>query len=130
MTTDPALPEDLRRFLLFSVPSVPFLEALLLFHAEPDACLHAEAVAQRLYLDADAASALVQALADARLVAAAPGGQGWRYAPSDAERAALIDRLARAYAADVVGISQLIHAGPPRSGHRFADAFKLRKKDD
>lgn len=130
MTTDPALPEDLRRFLLFSVPSVPFLEALLLFHAEPDASFHADAVARRLYLGAAAAASLMQALADARLIAPLPTGQGWRYAPSDAERAALIDRLARAYAADVVGISQLIHAGAPRSAHRFADAFKLRKKDD
>jgi hypothetical protein len=57
MTTDPALPEDLRRFLLFSVPSVPFLEALLLFHAEPDASFHVDAVARRLYLDAAAAAA-------------------------------------------------------------------------
>lgn len=129
MTTDPALPEDLRRFLLFSVPSVPFLEALLLFHAEPDASFHSDAVARRLYLRPADATALVQALAGARLIAPAGAGEGWRYATT-AERAALIDRLARAYAADVVGISQLIHAGPPRSAHRFADAFKLRKKDD
>lgn len=129
MTTDPAaLPEDLRRFLLFSVPSVPFLEALLLFHAEPLATLDAEAVARRLYLGTGSAGALVQALAEARLVAEQPAG-GFRYGPQDDELAGLIDRLARAYAADVVGISELIHAGASRSGHRFADAFKLRKDD-
>ena len=127
MTTDASLPDDLRRFLLFAVPSVPFLEALLLFRGEPGTDLDGATVARRLYLDAQAAPALVDALQRAGLVV--PTGGGFRYAPSDATQAALIDRLAAAYAADVVGISQLIHAGARQDARRFADAFKLRKDE-
>ena len=31
-----AIPEDIRRFVLTSIPSVPFLEALLLMRAAPE----------------------------------------------------------------------------------------------
>ena len=128
MTTDAAsLPDDLRRFLLFAVPSVPFLEALLLFRAEPATAFDGAAVARRLYLDPQAAEALVDALQRAGLVA--PAAAGLRYAPADATQAALIDRLAAAYAADGVGLSRLIHAGARQDARRFADAFKLRKDE-
>jgi len=43
-------PEELRRFVLTSIPSVPFLEALLLLRANPTQQWHADTLAQRLYV--------------------------------------------------------------------------------
>jgi hypothetical protein len=44
----PSIPEDLRRFVLTSIPSVPFLEALLLMRADPDHAWRRDTLAQRL----------------------------------------------------------------------------------
>ena len=55
------IPEDLRRFILNSIPSVPHLEALLLLRHDPQNTWNAPVIAQRLYIDeksaADGASA-------------------------------------------------------------------------
>lgn len=126
VTGDP-LADDVRRFVLARVPSVPFLEALLLFRAAPGQALTAETLAARLYVAPAVAAGLLALLLDARLVAAADGG-GWVYAPAPGSAlAAVVDRLAAAYAADVVGVSRLIHARSGTGAHDFADAFKLRK---
>ena len=57
------IPEDLRRFLLTSVPSVPFVEALLLLreaHGEPVETTH---IARRLYMPEHAAAVVLEQLA-------------------------------------------------------------------
>ena len=62
------IPEDLRRFLLTSVPSVPFVEALLLLreaHGEPIETTH---IARRLYMPEHAVAAVLEQLAAARIV--------------------------------------------------------------
>ena len=62
-------PEDLRRFVLTSIPSVPFLEALLLLRAAPDRHWHADTLARRLYVGERTAQALLQDLCRAGMVA-------------------------------------------------------------
>ena len=44
------IPDDLRRFILTSVPSVPYLEAILLLQRERGAGWTAPLLARRLYL--------------------------------------------------------------------------------
>jgi hypothetical protein len=44
------MPEDVRRFILSSVGSVPYLEALLLLRSAPEVSWGARQVAQRLYI--------------------------------------------------------------------------------
>src|SRR3569832_623955 len=43
----PPIPDDVRRFILASVPSVPYLEAMLLLRAEPELPWDKEALARR-----------------------------------------------------------------------------------
>jgi hypothetical protein len=124
MSGHEAIPDAVRRFILLGVPSVPYLEAMLLFRGEPQSALSASDVARRLYLPESTAWDLVRQLADARVIAGADGG--WRYA-ADAELAALIDDLARVYAENLVGVAKLIHAKSDRRATQFADAFKIRK---
>jgi hypothetical protein len=124
------VPDDVRRFVLTSVPSVPYLEAALLFHARPADLLGAADVARALYIPERSAAELLQLLRDTALVAVA-GERGdapaFRYAPADEALAKAVDRLAQAYAHDLIGVTNLIHDATQKSARRFADAFKLRK---
>lgn len=119
------IPDDARRFLLGVIPSVPHLEALLLLRGDPIHWSIAQ-LAGRLYIDADAAAALVHDLAGAGLATCAE--DGCRYAPADAAMAATVDEVAALYARHTVAIAELIHSTSERKAQRFADAFRLRKE--
>ena len=56
------IPDDVRRFLLGAIPSVPHLEALLLVRAEPDEPWTAARLARRLYVDENGAARLLRDL--------------------------------------------------------------------
>jgi len=123
--TRPELPPDLRRFILTSIPSVPYLEALLLLRAEPQREWDAAALARRLYLPEARAGELLQGLVSAGI--AQQGVAGARYGPGSDELKGMLDQTAAMYAADLVGISDLIHSRVDKKAQQFADAFRWRK---
>lgn len=124
------LPDDLRRFILTSVPSVPFLEALLLLRGRPDHAWSVAEVARALYVPEATAEGVAQALREVGLVEPdAAEGQRLRYRPRDAALAAMVDRLAEAYRVDLIGVTKLIHDRVQKNATRFADAFRLRKEN-
>jgi hypothetical protein len=125
----PSIPEDLRRFVLTSIPSVPFLEALLLMRADPDQAWRRDTLARRLYVREKTAEDLLADLCTARIAVAGPdpGADGYRYAPFDAGLRDRIDRLADLYATHLVEVTHLIHSSLDRKAQQFADAFKWRK---
>jgi hypothetical protein len=123
----PSIPEDLRRFVLTSIPSVPFLEALLLMRADPDQAWRRDTLARRLYVREKTAEDLLADLCTARIAVACPGTDGYRYAPADAGLRDRIDRLADVYATHLVEVTHLIHSSLDRKAQQFADAFKWRK---
>ncbi|MDB5963228.1 MAG: hypothetical protein JWP59_4522 [Massilia sp.] len=119
-----AIPDDVRRFVLLAIPSVPYLEALLLMRGAGPVAFDAAALAAGLYLDEGAAGDLMAQLRAAGVTAPAPGAAGRvRYAPA-APLAAMIDRLANVYADNLVGVSMLIHSTNGKQAR--ADAFRLR----
>ncbi len=121
------IPEELRRFLLTSVPSVPFVEALLLLresHGEP---METATIARRLYMPEHAAATVVEQLAAAGIVQPAGGpAPAHRFAPQP-ELAAIVEMLATFYRTNLVEVSDLIHSTTSRTARHFADAFKLKK---
>jgi Mn-dependent DtxR family transcriptional regulator len=121
------IPDDVRRFILTSVPSVPYLEAMLLLRGEPSAGWDTAALARRLYISQQTAEDLLRQLAEAGVVTA--GNEGVRYRPPE-ELVALVDELARLYAEQLVEVTELIHTRQERRARQFADAFRLRKKED
>ena len=121
------IPEDLRRFILTSVPSVPFLEALLLFRGARGDPVATETVARRLYLSEIAARQVVTQLREARIVLQEATGDTHRFAPETVELAALLDTLAEFYRTHLVEVTDLIHDRAGRKAKQFAAAFKLRK---
>lgn len=122
--SSPELNADLRRYILASVPSVPYLEALLLLRAEPDRGWDAGQLARRLYVPERSAAELVAQLRETGV--AAGEGAGVRYAPA-ADLAERLDQLAHAYATDLVTVTGLIHSRIDRRARQFADAFRFRK---
>jgi hypothetical protein len=128
--TSPELPEDVRRFILTSIPSVPYLEALLLLRAQPAHSWDAGELARRLYVPDRTAAELLQLLGASGIALRTEGGdgegEGFRYAPP-AELAALLERVAHAYATELVAVTGLIHSRIDRRAQRFADAFRFRK---
>jgi len=119
------LPADVRRFILTSIPSVPYLEAVLLLRAQ-DRPWTAQQLAQRLYVPERTAIELLALLREGG-VAEDAGEAGARYAPAPALRD-LIEQVAEAYATDLVTVTGLIHSRLDRRAQQFADAFRFRKE--
>jgi hypothetical protein len=121
------IPEDLRRFLLTSVPSVPYVEALLLLREARGEPLETAQIARRLYMPEHAAATVLEQLAQARIVErAAQGPAAHRFAPPP-ELATMVEQLATFYRTHLVEVTDIIHARTGRKAQQFADAFKLRK---
>jgi predicted transcriptional regulator len=123
------IPEDLRRFILTSVPSVPFLEALLLLRTDPARAWRSDTLAARLYVREKTAESLLADLCTAGMAERrdAPGGPACCYLPESAALRERIDRLAELYASHLVEVTLLIHSTLDRKAQQFADAFKWRK---
>lgn len=125
--TSSALPAELRRFILTSIPSVPYLEAVLLLRAEPRQPWSAAQLARRLYVPEQSGAELLGLLRDSGVAVDAGEPGSLRYAPS-AELGSLLDRLAEAYAQDLVAVTGLIHSRIDRRAQQFAEAFRFRKE--
>jgi len=123
------LPDHLRRFILTSVPSVPFVEAALLFRSVGGVPLSTPTLARRLYVTEATACAIVDQLRGAGIIAPKePESPGqYYYAPADQRLADTLDTLATYYTSDLIEVTQLIHSTTARRASDFADAFRLKK---
>lgn len=123
-----AIPEDIRRFVLTSIPSVPHLEALLLLRGTPGPWSSAE-VAERLYLGEKSAAVLLDDLCSSgmAIVQDAPANGCYLYQPATELLGTTINSLAEFYGRHLVEITHLIHSKHDRKAQQFADAFKWRK---
>lgn len=120
------IPDDVRRFILMSIPSVPLLEALLLLRAESSRSWDSHRVASRLYIGEGQASDLLKDLHAAGIASRVADG-GFTYAPGQ-ELRQLVDALAVTYAQDLVGVTDLIHSRIDKRAQQFADAFRWKKE--
>jgi hypothetical protein len=122
------IPEDLRRFILTSIPSVPFVEAMLIYREARGAAVSNELIARRLYMAEKAAAGVIEQLYQAGIVAAAGADPvSYRFNPASPELAAMLETLAAYYRSHLVEVTDLIHSRTARRAQQFADAFKLRK---
>lgn len=126
------IPDDVRRFILTSVPSVPYLEAILLLRADPDVGWDVRRMAARLYVPERQAAEVLAGLAAAGIARNEDDGETalFRYAPATAELRERLDALAQAYSANLVGVANLIHSRIDKRAQQFADAFRLRKDSE
>ncbi|HZY16942.1 MAG TPA: hypothetical protein VFE82_00590 [Ramlibacter sp.] len=123
------VPDDVRRFILASIPSVPFLEALLLLRANPTQPWGAADTAGRLYIGEAQALDLLQGL-EAAGIARRADKERFAYAPASDDLRAVLDGIAAAYSNDLVTVTQMIHSRTGKRAQQFADAFRWKKEGD
>jgi hypothetical protein len=125
---DEMMPDDVRRFVLTSVPSVPHLEAIVLFQCEPQRERSCAEVARALYVPEALALELLDYLCKIECLCAPTGHRaGYSYAPRDEDMRALLEKVVIAYRTEMIGMTHLIHDPTQKSAQRFADAFRLKK---
>jgi hypothetical protein len=67
------IPKDIRRFILTSITSVPYLEAILLLRNEPQSPWDSQRLTQRLYISEKAGGELLSELHAAGFLAVTEG---------------------------------------------------------
>ncbi len=122
------LEADVREFIL-ACGSVSQLEVVLLLRRRPEAWTPTR-VAEELGITPEAASAQLSTLHDWGLLVPDPATFGYRYAPRVPELAALVDKVATAYAERRVRVIRLIYSRPATAVRQFSEAFRLRREDD
>lgn len=123
------IPDDVSRFILLAIPSVPYLEAMLLLRRDPAQPWDFRQIARRLYLSEKAAQTLLAELHEGGVVVLDdPEQLTYRYQPQSAELEQMIGRVAMFYAKDLIGVTNLIHSRAGKKAQLFADAFIWRKE--
>jgi DNA-binding MarR family transcriptional regulator len=104
------LSDDLKDFIVLCIPSVTFLEAVLLMRIGHQKSWDRRSLAGALYLDEPMAERLLDALerAETAVVCNAASRQ-YRYQPLSDLFRQRIDQLAGVYSENLVGITKLIH---------------------
>ena len=125
--TQEKIPEDIQRFILMGIVSVPYLEAMLLLHHEPKRPWDSKEVAARLYVSDKKSTQLLADLCAAGVAILAADGHSYSYRPSSEQLHDMISRLAKTYAENLVEVTQLIHSVTGKKAQQFADAFRWRK---
>lgn len=125
------IPDDVAQFVIDKIDSVAELEALLLLRNAPDCEWTARELSNRLYLGVKDAVAILAALSAKGLAFCKSGDYGaYKYQPGSPEIGQMVDRLCEIYSKEIVPVTNLIHSKSKTRVQEFADAFKLRKKDD
>lgn len=127
--TNSAITDDIRRYVMACVPSVPYIEAVLLMREGTGSAWSAAVLGRRLYLDeGNAARLLARLVADG--IAKGPFGtdSGFIYAPMSGDIAQMWDRLADVYPRNLIEISTLIHSKSAGKAQILADGFVWRKE--
>jgi hypothetical protein len=127
--SETVIPENVEQFILKTIDSVAQLEGLLLLRRESNDWTDEE-LAKRLYITTKEAAAVLSRLCAAGFVRArSTNPRAYRYEPSSAEIAGMVDLLADVYARYLVPVTKLIHSKRKSRVQEFADAFKLRKDE-
>ncbi|PWF43997.1 hypothetical protein [Massilia glaciei] len=125
-----AIPDDVKRFILVSIHSVPYLEAMLLLRNEASAPWDSKRLSQRLYVSEKVATVLLAQLCGAGVLESADRRAdllAYAYKPNSEELGEIIDRLTATYAKNLVDVTNLIHSRTDKKAQAFANAFVWRK---
>ena len=121
--------EEVRRFLLNQVDSVPQMEALLLIWESRPKEWTEKALAERLYIETEVVKILLPPLAQRRLVRVQGSGENrysWQSISEEMDR--LMETVACAYRLDLIRATSLIHSTASSAVREFARAFRFTKE--
>lgn len=121
---DSPIPLDLQNFIARHIDSIAQIEALLLLRRHKPQEWSVEDAAKRLYVSVHETAEILDNLCDDGLLECGDGR--FRFVCQTSATEQLVDRLAEAYADNLIAVTNIIHAKPRRI-REFANAFKLRK---
>lgn len=124
------IPADLHSFLL-RLPSIPYLEAIVLLQGSPNEIWKTDVLATRLYVPERMVLRIMSDLCSSGICCRANGYTNqFLYQPESESLNKLISSLVDYYAKNLIEVTNLIHAGAnsQEKAQKFADAF-IWKKD-
>ena len=116
--------EEVDRFILEEIESVPHLEALLLLWKRQPDQWSAQDMADALYISPEAAQPILLDLKQRGFAKLESGKYSFHAARNRSELIAKVDRI---YRRELVRISTMIHAKPSAAVRAFARAFRFTK---
>jgi predicted transcriptional regulator len=120
--------EEVFRFILHQIDTVPHLEALLLLWRKRPLGFTESELSAQLFVDANTVSEIVKNLQRRELIAAtADASREYRYEAKSAYTDALMQALSDMYSRELISISKLIHSKTASAAQDFARAFKFTK---
>jgi hypothetical protein len=122
------LPGEVEAFIDEHVDNLEQLEILLLLRAQPAREFLPREVTAELRLGPQSAPERLTALVQSGFASAQGEPPCYRYAPHDAEKARVIELVARCYAERRVTVITRIFSPRADRLRSFADAFDLRRK--
>jgi hypothetical protein len=126
-----AIPNNVQLFLREHIGSIAQLELLILLRAERQNSLSVEEAAKKLYTALSMTGPLLESLrANGFLTVQEGPPRRYQYAPRNAELEQIVEDVERAYRERRVTITNLIYSAPMQKLQNFADAFRIRKKED
>lgn len=128
MPPDPSQRDEIDRFIVEEIDSVPQLEALLLFwRSRPKSWTRAD-LAKSLYVSPDIAQNILKSLQERQLIRGLDEPTGsYALEIDSSERERLFASLEKVYRTELVRISNMIHTKASRALRDFAHAFRFRK---
>lgn len=121
--------QQVDRFIVDEIDSVPQLEALLLFWKNRPQVWSCESMAKSLYVSPDVSRDILARLAQRHLITPVESGRGEFALNADSEeKERLLASLDAIYRRELVRISNMIHTKASRGVRDFADAFRLKKE--
>ncbi|MBL8022065.1 MAG: hypothetical protein JNM27_20485 [Leptospirales bacterium] len=125
MAEPDAIPDNVRRFIMTGIDSVPFLEALLQCYKSPEQIWDASQMASRLFISPKIALQLLKQLALGGFLTHDGGADRFQYQPSSDEQRRLVEQLNNWYGSNLIEITNLIHR---KTGNirKFSEAFRFK----
>ncbi|STY29173.1 Uncharacterised protein [Legionella wadsworthii] len=126
--TNLSISNEIRRFILNSIPSVSYLEAMLLMRSVKDHDWTVEELSKRLFINESATETILKQLQGTGIIKMINNEMPlYRYEPQTPELKNLIDQIAILYSSHLIEITNLIHSNIGKKAHKFANAFIWRK---
>ena len=119
------------RFILDEIDSVPHLEALLLLWRDKEITWRVEEMAHSLYVKAEQAENILQDLVRRNLVVIRTEDErGYAYDSSSENRNALLRQVDETYRRELIRVSRMIHSKAAPAIRDFARAFRFTKEKE
>jgi hypothetical protein len=119
--------EEIDRFVLAEIDTVPHLECLLLLWRSRPRQWPLGEIGAALFISDEATRAILRDLQRRQLVSAL-SDERFSYHPAGHDR--LVQGLERTYRVELVRISNMIHSKPSAALREFARAFRMKKEPE